>query len=83
MPDGNAILFAARDGAAMLVRLEERNGVLKPSPPKRLFESRVVMWNTAYEVSSDGKRILVNTKPEPNRTPVTIITGWRPPPASR
>ena len=81
MPDGKSLLFLANDGAAMLVDLEERNGTLVPSPPKRLFPSRVHDFNTAFEVSRDGKRILVNTRPEPNRNPVTVITGWRPPAA--
>ena len=82
MPDGKSIVFAAKDGAAMQVELEEQGDALvAKDAPKRLFESRVVLWNTGYRIAPDGQRILVNTEREPNLAPVTVITGWRPPKA--
>jgi TolB protein len=82
MPDGKSIVFVGKDGAAMQVELTEQGGALvAKDKPKRLFESRIVLWNTAYRVSRDGQRILVNTEKEPNLAPVTVITGWRPPKA--
>jgi Tol biopolymer transport system component len=82
MPDGKSIVFVGKDGAAMQVELTEQGGALvAKDKPKRLFGSRIVLWNTAYRVAPDGQRILVNTEKEPNLAPVTVITGWRPPKA--
>ena len=64
----------------MRVRCEvAADGKIVAGDPELLYEIPHRTSSRGLEFSRDGKRILANRQPEPNRTPITVIVGWQPP----
>jgi hypothetical protein len=76
---GGAQLFATSvDGTSGSLQIGKVQGLFSFSLPSRVL---VMLQNTAgtpYDVSSDGQRFLIITRPEPRTTaaPMTVILNW-------
>jgi len=74
-PDGRELFYLSADGMLSVVGLRKGADGLEPSSPQQLFpmaaDSQVI---SPYEVSPDGKRILVN-QAQPN-TELDVVVNW-------
>jgi Tol biopolymer transport system component/predicted Ser/Thr protein kinase len=60
-PDGRELFYVSGDGMLTVVSLKNGAEGLEASPPLQLFPLRAIsVTESPYEVSPDGKRILVN-----------------------
>src|SRR5436190_24081658 len=72
-PGGRELFYASLDGKLMVVSLKPAGDSLEPSSPRELFpappteESR-----SAFDVSPDGRRILVRAQPQQAAPPLTV-----------
>ena len=73
--DGQELYFLARDRKLMSVAITP-GSALEGSVPRPLFETRSRYTGTAYDVSPDGQRFLVNTLAEGSATPITVVVNW-------
>jgi Tol biopolymer transport system component len=74
-PDGRELFYISGDGMLTVVGLKNVAGGLEPSSPRQLFPLAVPMYTASpFEVSPDGKRILVN-QAQPN-TQLDVVLNW-------
>ena len=79
-PDGGELYYVAPDARLMAVSLRIRTDAqqIEPAAPVALFLTRISGVTTGgsgieYDLSSDGKRFLMNTLVEQIGTPITLI----------
>jgi serine/threonine protein kinase len=78
-PDGKTLYYVAPDARLMAVTLTYRTpSQVEPASPLALFRTRINGVTTGgsgieYDLSSDGKRFLMNTLVEHNSSPVTLL----------
>jgi Tol biopolymer transport system component len=74
-PDGHELFYISGDGMLTVVGLKSGPEGPEPSAPQRLFPVAAHFYfANPYEVSPDGKRILVNQR-EQNRE-VHVVVNW-------
>ncbi len=73
--DGKELFYLARDRKLMSVPITQ-GATVGSSPPRPLFETRSRYTGTAYDVSRDGQRFLVDTVAEGSSTPITVVLNW-------
>jgi serine/threonine protein kinase len=74
-PDGRELFYIAGDGKLTVVGLRIGPDGLEPSSPQPLFPLAAgILTASPFEVSPDGKRILVN-QVEPN-TELDVVVNW-------
>ena len=85
--DGNELFFLGADNTTMMaVDLDLKNAIPRCGNPKPLFAVHLVLvpvqnrlgsaWDQ-FEVSSDGKRFLVNTPDQPHvPEPINVVSNW-------
>jgi hypothetical protein len=81
--DSRQIFYIAPDKKLMAVDFDPI-GKTRPSPPRPLFQTRIVLPNFAllqYDVTPDGKRFIVNSLPPAGTVPLTLLTNWAAEPA--
>jgi len=74
-PDGRELFYISGDGVLTVVSLRSGPDGLEPTSPQPLFPLAVPMYTASpFEVSPDGKRILVN-QAQPN-TELDVVVNW-------
>jgi hypothetical protein len=76
--DGKKLYFIAPDRKLLEVAIDTRGGVLLPSAPRLLFQTRIIAPNFVlfqYDVAPDDSRFLINSlRPE---APLTLLGNWQ------
>ena len=79
--DGKEVVYLAPDATMMGVSIDEREGALEISPPKKLFHVTMNADRVAhqYRMTSDGQRFIVSVPVEAQTTPsfFTVLLNWR------
>jgi hypothetical protein len=79
--DGREIVLLGLDDKLMATEVNVRGASLEVGAAHALFQMRPqrpgTFFHTVYDVSGDGKRILVNTSPAQKASPpITLIVNW-------
>jgi len=77
--DGKELFFLASDGTMMAVDTDTSGENLRLGVPRVLFKRSALtaVRGRSYDVSSDGKRFLVNLPVEGSATePITVVINW-------
>jgi len=74
--DGKELFFLGRDRRIMAVSIS-KGATIEGSAPQPLFETRSRYTGTAYDVSPDGQKFLINTLAEGSSTPITVVLNWK------
>jgi serine/threonine protein kinase len=78
--DGREIFYLAPGGKMMAVSIAEKGNDLATGTPVALFDSKVIqvlLSGDQYDVTADGKKFLINTRPEAPPQPATIYANWQ------
>ena len=74
-PDGRELFYISGDGMLTVINLRNGADGLEPSSPQRLFPLAASTYTESpFEVSPDGKRILVN-QAEPDNE-LDVVVNW-------
>ncbi len=79
--NGRELFYLSGEGKMMLVEVKA-GGTFETGPPVTLFQTRTrqpvsFMDAFSYDVTSDGRRFLINTRvEEPNAAPLSVILNW-------
>ena len=77
--DGKELFYLAADGTMMAVSIDMTSPV-NVNVPKALFQAGASTfgYNQAYGVTKDGRRFLVNVRPQPpsGTAPLTVVLNW-------
>jgi len=76
--DGSQVLYRDLSGWMTAVRLT-RGTVIEPVSRERLFDANGYLSNqflTMYDVAPDGRFLMLQLEPEPERTELVIIRNW-------
>jgi hypothetical protein len=62
----------------MSVAVESNENFFRPGTPEPLFQTRMVPgFFREYDVTHDGKRLLLNVPiADPGEEPITVIVNW-------
>jgi Tol biopolymer transport system component len=74
--DGKELFFVSGDGLLTALPVTVSGGAAEFGRPETLFPVPVSDFNRTYEVSADGKRILVATSSSAGAA-VTVLLNWR------
>ncbi|MBF8295161.1 MAG: prkC 32 [Bacteroidetes bacterium] len=77
--DGKEIYYFSHDNKMMAADISVKNGSIEVSQAHPLFEfpSIVQLPNSDFDVTSDGKKFLINVPFErQNQTPLTLVLNW-------
>ncbi len=80
--DGKELFYLAPDGKLMAVAVQAGGAGFVAQTPQALFEAGISLFTTSrffvpYEVSSDGRRFLLNaSEGRPTDTPITVMVNW-------
>jgi eukaryotic-like serine/threonine-protein kinase len=77
--DGKEIYYVAPDGKMMAVAIELAGNSLQAASPKALFQTRITSITRTphqYDVTSDGQKFLINSRPEQASQPITLYVNW-------
>jgi Tol biopolymer transport system component len=75
--DGREIYYVAPGNKLMAVEVKPSGAALEVGSSKELFAMKVaVSPGYEYDVTSDGKRFLVNSRIEGAVTPITVVLNW-------
>jgi Tol biopolymer transport system component len=80
--DGRELFFLSPDSKLMAVGVNTAHADITLGRPEPLFDAPMrwwlgwTSWTTEYDVSSDGKRFLINVVREERATPLTVILNW-------
>ncbi|MGH9580686.1 MAG: hypothetical protein ACRD2R_06820, partial [Terriglobales bacterium] len=75
--DGREIFYLSPDNKLVAVEVSSRGDTFEVGAAKALFETRPMRGGTAYDVTSDGQRFLVNTHVEAQASaPLTLVINW-------
>ena len=75
--DGREIFYFEIDGTLMAAAVNGSGAAVEVGAVKTLFETRVVVTPYPYDVTADGQRFLINTRPGDGATePITVVVNW-------
>lgn len=75
--DGKEIYYLTSDNKIMAVEVGSRGDTFEVGAAKALFETRPQRNGTAYDVTGDGQRFLVNTLLQAQTSaPLTLVVNW-------
>jgi hypothetical protein len=82
--DGTEMFYLARDQTLMAVPVTTTGARLDMGRATPLFRTRIVpqgsqsVWfDTMYDVSPDGQRIIINGPPNDPGPPITVVLNWQ------
>jgi Tol biopolymer transport system component len=70
--DGKEIFYSTLDGVLTAVPVNDITGQLQVGGAHQLFR----LPASAYDVSPDGQKFLLNVVREQNAKPITLVTNW-------
>ena len=71
--DGKEITYLTADGTIMSVPVEVGDRVFRAGTPRALFK---IPEGSAYSLTPDGQRVLVNRSMSQSDPPVTVVVNW-------
>ena len=74
--DGKEIFFLAPEGKLMAAEVDARGISFQVGTPRPLFSASPSATAAPYDVTSDGKRFVINATPELAGEPITLVTNW-------
>jgi hypothetical protein len=76
-PDGKEVFFLSAARHLMAAPVQARDGGLEIGPAKPVLEITYQVPGALYDVSPDGRRLLVITSPQPDDiSPLTLRLNW-------
>src|SRR5438270_13911461 len=78
--DGREIYFISRDGNLNAVTVQTKADNLAVGTPQPLFQTKIAQIERAghqYDVTADGQRFLINTRPEAASEALTLYSNWQ------
>jgi len=73
--DGKEIFYLGLDNQVMAAEVESRGNSIEARQAERLFGAAVAPAGEPYDVTSDGKRFVINTISNKN-TSLTLVVNW-------
>ena len=80
--DGRELFYISSDGKLMSVGIVRSDTTFEAAAPRELFQTRVGMATVNppdslnhYDVSADGQRFLIASRPEATR-PIVVVANW-------
>ena len=73
--DGKEIFYLAPDNQMMAAEVEERGNGVEVGTAQALFRVASAPTFSPYDVTSDGKKFVINSLAEQN-TPLTLVVNW-------
>jgi Tol biopolymer transport system component len=73
--DGRELFYAA-GRKIMAAEVNGKGNSFEMATPRPLFSAALGSGTPPYDVSSDGKRFLINTPGEGENPPLTLVTNW-------
>jgi len=75
--DGKELFYMGADSRLFSVPIHRSADTLEPGTPVPLFPTRPRPGGLSYDVSSDGKRFLINTvEQDETQEPITLVQNW-------
>ena len=74
--DGKEIFYVTASGKIMAVEVNGAANHFEVGKPRLLFRTTLSAATPPYDVSSDGKRIVVNTPGEEGNTSLRVVLNW-------
>jgi Tol biopolymer transport system component/tRNA A-37 threonylcarbamoyl transferase component Bud32 len=74
--DGKEIFFKNLNDEFMVSSVTAKGAAVQVGAPQRLFRAGVPGFGTPFDVSADGKRLLINLAEEDVVSPLNIFTNW-------
>ena len=75
--DGKEICYIALDGHLNAVNVNSREGQFEVGSSQSLFEIRNVFpLGAPFDVSPDGRRLLIFTQPAVSPSPMMLVLNW-------
>jgi serine/threonine protein kinase len=77
--DGREIYYIAPDGKMMAAAIQFDGRSLRAATPKMLFQTRIDSITRSphqYDVTADGQKFLINSRPEQASQPITLYVNW-------
>jgi hypothetical protein len=73
--DGKEIFYLSPDNQMMAAEVEERGNGIEVGAAQALFRAASAPTFSPYDVTSDGKKFVINTLAELS-TPLTLVVNW-------
>ena len=74
--DGKELFFVSREGIVMVASVSRRSSELVFGSPRPLFRVPPLAPYFSFEISPDGKEVLVNSAAEHGSAPITVVMNW-------
>lgn len=74
--DGKELLYANISDDFFACPVNTKASEIEVGTPQHLFHTPVPAIGTSFDVSSDGKRLLVNHIGEEGQAPLQLVTNW-------
>jgi serine/threonine protein kinase len=77
--DGREIYYIAPDAKMMAAAIQFTGQSLQAATPKVLFQTRIDSIGRSpheYDVTADGRKFLINSRPEQAPQPITLYVNW-------
>ena len=74
--DGKELFYADLHDTFFACLVTPKGSEMEVGTPQRLFNAPVPAIGQAFDVSSDGKRLLVNRSEEEAEAPLQLLTNW-------
>jgi len=74
--DGRELFYLGVDNRIMVAAISTRGSDLAVDSVRPLFTVNPQLTRSAYDVTSDGQRFLVNTLGDREQLPMTIVVNW-------
>ncbi|MGH6877337.1 MAG: hypothetical protein ACREHV_08165, partial [Rhizomicrobium sp.] len=76
--DGQVLYYLSLDRRMMAASVSPGASTFQVGAVRPLFATRASLELMAapFAVSKDGKRFLINTQPDPDPTPLTLLVHW-------
>ena len=76
-PNPDHPIYLGEDDYIMVAEIKSAGSAINVTGVRPLFETRPIRMGTVYDVFSDGRRFLVNTRIEPEvSSPITLVANW-------
>ena len=74
--DGKELFFKNLSDDVLVCTVTQKGSEIEVGTPQRLFHAASPGIGVAFDVSSDGKRLLVNHSVEEAQVPLQLLTNW-------
>jgi DNA-binding winged helix-turn-helix (wHTH) protein/Tol biopolymer transport system component len=76
--DGRELFYLAADNTLVAIPVTSRGSMFKIGGPHSLFRANPLLqtYNFYYDVSSDGRRFVINTAAQERTAPITLVENW-------